>query len=158
MFEEINNVKTIAETVEEVIKAAVTNKKNFDKKFLLTVVRYQREEENILVGNLNRLYGIYNDAINYVASSECELWFEEVYALTNDDSFADIKHLLQEYTKTKSCKYNMGDVKSLFDYINKNKLHKTIELLETITNYNSFPEEYANIINTVTKFINEYHK
>ena len=158
MFEEINAVKKIAETIEELVKAAVTNKKNFDKKFLLTVVRYQREEGNILVDILNKFYVIYNDAINYVASPECELWFEEVYALVNDNSFADIKHLLQEYTKTKGCKYNMDDVKSLFNCINENKLHKTIELLETVTSYNNFPEEYRVIIKMVIDFISEYHK
>ena len=158
MFEEINAVKKIAETIEELVKAAVTNKKNFDKKFLLTVVRYQREEGNILVDILNKYYVIYNDAINYVASPECELWFEEVYALVNDNSFADIKHLLQEYTKTKSSKYNMNDIKNLFDCIKDNKLHRTIELLETVMDYNKFPEEYRVIIKMVIDFISEYHK
>lgn len=158
MFEEINAVKKIAETVEELVKAAVTNKKNFDKKFLLTVVRYQREEEGLLVSVLNGFYNIYSDAIKTVASSDCELWFEEVYALVNDNSFADIKHFCEEYTKTKNCNYNMNDVKNLFDDIKENKLYKTVELLETVMEYNKFPEEYASIINTVTKFINEYHK
>lgn len=158
MFEEINTIKKITETIEEVVKAAVTNKKNFDKKFLLTVVRYQREEGNILVDILNKFYVIYNDAINYVASSECELWFEEVYALVNDNSFADIKHLLQEYTKTKSSEYNMNDIKNLFDRIKDNKMYRTVELLETVMDYNKFPEEYKVIIKMVIDFINEYHK
>lgn len=138
--------------------AAITNKKNFDKKFLLTVVRYQREEEGLLVSVLNGFYNIYSDALKTVASSDCELWFEEVYALVNDNSFADIKHLLQEYTKTKNSSYSMNDIKNLFDCIKDNKLHRTVELLETVMGYNKFPEEYRVIIKMVIDFINEYHK
>ena len=46
----------------------------------------------------------------------------------------------------------------MFEEINAvKKIAETIELLETVTSYNNFPEEYASIFNTVTKFINEYH-
>lgn len=158
MFEEINIVKEIKETVEEVVAAAVTNKKNFDKKFLLTVVCYQREEEGLLVSALNSFYIIYSDAINYVASSDCELWFEEVYANSDENNFSDIKHFCGEYTKTKNAKHNMAYVRDLFDSIKENKLCRTVQLLTMVLNYNNFTEEYKNIINMVIEFINGLDK
>ena len=157
MFEEANIVNKINEAVKNAIEFAIENKKKFDKTFLLTVVRYQREENNSLINTLNTFACVYGDAISY-AASECELWFEEKYALTEENDFNDIKSLCEEYTKTKDSRFSMKDVNELFEGM-KISLPKTVDVLTAVANNNSFSSLFdENYLKLVIDFINGLDK
>lgn len=152
MFEEYKIVEEIKKVISDSISTAVNDKKMHDKKFMASVISYQKTESDKLINVINKFAEMYTAAITHASDDACELSFEEAYCKLDENNISSIENFMHEYAKTNNSSYERISVTSLFSNIKK--FPATVALLETVVNYYNYSDSEIKTINLVIEFIN----
>lgn len=98
LFKDYELLESVLNSLKNVIKTAVDNKYNFDKKFMLVIVKYQQHDNGykVFINDLETITASFKEAVQYVGRTE-DLNFQEEYCLLNFEKYDDIKKFTTKY-------------------------------------------------------------
>ena len=99
LFKDYELIESVLDAVKDTVKIAIENKYNYDKTFMLAVIKYQQHNNGFyssFVKDLEAIVNNFKEAIQYISRTE-DLYFQEEYCLLDFNNFNDIKKFTTKY-------------------------------------------------------------
>lgn len=149
LFKDYETIDSILNSVKNIIKTAMDNKYSFDKIFMLTVVRYQQNDNGynkVFVKDLEKVVSIFKESVQYVGRTE-DLYFQEEYCLLNFNKFDSIKKFSIKYAH----EYYHDDYDDICNVFERIKIDdELINIIKEMKSRNLISEKDTHNINILT--------
>lgn len=154
MFKDYVNFEAIVNSLSIAILKAKEFKTKIDKRFMLTVIKYQQAERNdmLSVEKLTEVFKIFKEAVEYASSEEAPLHFQEKYCSLDSNYWNSIKHYCIQFAELSSNDYDESYTKDMISV----KIEKeTIDIINNVIEYSVVSSED---IENLKKILNSLNK